>query len=319
MERLPSLNSIRIFETVARLLSYTAAAKELHVTTSALSHRIKALESELGVVLLKRTPQSVVLTPIGKQYYEQIAAGLIQLTSATNALHRSKGARLLRISSPPMLAARWLLPRLGQFMSAFPDIHVELSATMKSADFTHGQFDVGFRYLRTIPSGLHAASLGKNQIFPVCSPGLMTGPHALLTPADLKHHTLIDAVDIPSIEDRFALWNGWLKAANHNQTKVRKETFISPRWLMLDAVEQGLGVGLARTLPVADALIQKQLVCPFGPALPISNNFHLVCPESSARNPEIVIFRDWVVAEALKSMASVKRFVVTPKKMASAG
>lgn len=68
-------------------------------------------------------------------------------------------------------------------MSAFPDIHVELSATTNIADFLQGHFDIGFRYLRAIPSGLHAATIGTNHIFPICSPALMTGPRALRTPA----------------------------------------------------------------------------------------------------------------------------------------
>lgn len=313
MERLPSLNSIRIFETVARLLSYTAAAKELHVTTSALSHRIKALEQELGVTLIKRTPQRVILTAIGRQYYDQIAEGLTQLTSATNALHRAKGARILRIAAAPSLAARWLMGRLERFKSAHPDIHVELSSSRRPLDFTHSQFDIGIGYLRTIPSGLNAIPIGKNYIFPVCSPRLLEEPHALRTPADLKHHTLIDAIDFPDIDETFSLWSGWLKAAHHPRLTARKQTYMSPRWLMLQAVEQGLGVGLARTLPVSDDLMQKRLICPFGPAFPATVNTQVACAESTARNPEIVLFRDWVVGEAKESLAAVKRLIDLPK------
>lgn len=306
MDRLPSLNSIRIFETVARLLSYTAAAKELHVTTSAISHRIKDLENTLGAILIDRTAQRIYLTPIGKQYYEQIAQGLMQLTSATNALHRAKGARILRISSAPTLTSRWLLPRLERFMSEFPDIHVELSAILNTEDFTKGNFDIAIRYLRSIPSGLHAVPLGPNHVFPICSPRLLKGKHALRTPLDLKHHTLIDARELPGIEERFVVWNGWLKAARYSQVEGKNELVLFPRWLMMQAVDQGLGIGLARTLPASDDLISKRLICPFGPALPLSVTFYTVCPESTAHNPEIVIFRDWVLAEAQKSIATIK-------------
>lgn len=306
MDRLPSLNSIRIFETVARLLSYTAAAHELHVTTSAISHRIKALEHELGVALFNKNQQRIVLTPIGKQYFDQISQGLMQLSSATHALHRAKGARILRISASVTLTSEWLLPRIQGFMAANPDIYVELAANVDPVDFALGRFDVGINYLYNIPAGLQATPLGTNHIIPVCSPQLLAEPHPLRAPADLKHHTLIDARNVPNIEEPHALWHGWLKAARFPSLKGRKETYFSPNCVMLSAVERGMGVGLARTLAVSDALYEKRLVCPFGPAFALAANWYFYCLESTARNPEIAVLRDWLVAEAIKSTKSVK-------------
>ncbi len=311
--RLPSLNSLRIFEAVARLLSYTAAAEELQVTTSAISHRIKALEQQLGTTLIDRRSQRIALTPIGKQYAAHIAESLAIVASATHTLLRAKGAHTLKISSSPMLASRWLLPRLNHFMSEFPDIHVELSAVNNAEHFTKVAFDVGLRYLRTIPTGLHSAPLGRNHIFPICNPSLTKGPHALRIPADLKNHTLIEARGM-LIESRGVIddeeiqgtWRGWLQAAGHPKLKAKSELFLSPRWLMVHQAIQGGGVGLGRGLPISDDLAHKRLIIPFGPAIPLTTNFHMVCKEDSANNPEISLFRDWVVAEAEKSMKTIK-------------
>ena len=303
--RLPSLNAIRAFEAVGRLLSFRRAANELHVTTSAVSHQIKALENYFGMPLVRMVNRQIALTAAGEKYFRQISQGLTQLSLASSSLLRAKGARILRVTMAPTLATWWLIPKLESFLGAFPDISLEVSATTVKRDFALGQFDVAIRYSRRIQNGLHATAIGKNEVFPVCSPLLMEGSFPLRTAADLRHHTLISTRDELFVEEPIANWNGWLTAAHHPAIPGARQIYLSPRGLMLQAVAQGLGVGLARTLLAAEAMAAGQLVCPFGPALPLSANYHVVCPESSAKNPDIVAFRDWVLAEAKASAALI--------------
>jgi LysR family glycine cleavage system transcriptional activator len=304
--RMPSLNAIRAFEAVARLMSYRRAASELNVTTSAISHQIKALEDHFDVPLLTRFDGRISLTAAGEKYFRQVSQGLTQLSLATSNLLRARDARVLRVSMAPTLASWWLVPRLDRFLEAFPDISLEVSATSSKIDFALGQFDVAVRYSQGVPHGLHAAAIGKNAVFPVCSPVLMAGRSVLRAPGDLQRHALISTGNEHLVEEPVSNWNHWLTAANHPAVTGKRQIQLSPQGLMLQAVAQGLGVGLARTLVAADALAAGQLVCPFGPAIPLSANYYVVCPHSSARDPDISAFRDWVLAEAKASAALVK-------------
>jgi len=303
---MPSLNAIRAFEAVGRLLSLRGAAHELHVTPSAISHQIRALENYFGMPLLHMVDRRIRLTPAGDRYFKQISPGFAQVSAATLGLIQGKGERVLRISMPPALAAWWLIPRLEKFVASFPQISLQISASPARIDFALGQHDVAIRYTRAVESGLYAARLSGNHVFPVCSPQLVKGPAPLQNIADLRHHTLIDGGDEPSNDEPVGDWEGWLRAAEgHGIAGVRRIN-LTPRYLMLQAAVQGAGVGLARTLIASEAIAANKLVCPFGPAFPLSANYYFVCPLSNARNPDISIFRDWLLAEAQASAALIK-------------
>lgn len=304
--RMPSLSALRAFEAVGRLLSYQRAASELHVTPSAVSHQIKALESCLGVALLCMVNRRLSLTAAGDKYFPHVSQSLRQLSVATTALRQSKGARVLRVTVAPTIATWWLIPKLDRFLAAFPDVSLDVLATTVGTDFALGQFDVAIRYSRRIQNGLHATALGKNECFPVCSPLLMSESFPLRKVADLQHHALINTRDERLVEEPIGNWDGWLKTTNHATISGARQIYLSPRNLTLQAVAQGLGVGLARTLLAAEAMASGQLICPFGPALPLSANYYIVCPESSAQDPDIVAFRDWLLAEAAASAALIK-------------
>lgn len=304
--RLPSLNAVRAFEAVGRLLSFSAAASELNVTTSAVSHQIRALEDYLGLPLLRRINHQLALSPAGEKYFRQVSQALTQLSVATSGLLQSKGGRVLRVSVAPTIATWWLIPRLDRFAAAFPDISLEVSASMRRIDFALGEFDVAIRYGRRIESGLHAVQFGRNDVFPVCSPRLTKGEFPLRTAADLRHHTLIDTRDAGSAEEAVSEWAGWLSATGHPSVIGRRQLHLSPRGLMLQAVTQGLGVGLARTLMATCAMATRKLVCPFGPAIPLAAKYYVVCPEANANDPDVAAFCEWVLAEAKTSEALVK-------------
>jgi LysR family glycine cleavage system transcriptional activator len=303
--RMPSLNAIRAFEAVARYRNYGRAARELHVTTSAVSHQIKAIEDHFGVPLLRMIDRQVTLTVAGDWYYRQISQGLTQLAVATRRLLEGKGERILRVTMAPTLATWWLIPRLQAFFSACPELSLEIAATTVPADFALGQYDVAIRYAQRVQSGLHATAIGQNRVFPVCSPRLRDQAPPLRAIEDLRSHTLISTRDELLIEEPLGNWDGWLRAANHPHLSGVRQIRLSPRGLMLQAAAQGVGVGLARTLLATDALRTGQLVCPFGPSFPLSANYYVVCPESSAKDRDIGAFRDWMIAEARASAKAI--------------
>ena len=132
--RPPSLDALRVFEAAARHASFTRAAEELHVTQAAVSHRIRALETELGVTLFRRLTRRLELTADGDWLAQGVREGLERIVRAVSDLDRRSDAGPLTVSMLPSFASRWLIPRLPRFHRAHPEIEVRVLADGDSVD-----------------------------------------------------------------------------------------------------------------------------------------------------------------------------------------
>ncbi|MBN8986527.1 MAG: LysR family transcriptional regulator, partial [Rhizobiales bacterium] len=184
--RLPSLNGLRAFEAAARHLSFTAAATELNVTQTAVSHQIRRLEQELGIKLFVRQNRTIALTAEAQEYLPRIRAAFNDLRLATARLRQKDNDRVLTVSTLASLAAKWLLPRLVAFQETHPDIDVRITTSIELVDFNTGDVDAAIRYGRGNWPGLRADWLMADQMFPVCSPALLRGERPLRRPEDLR-------------------------------------------------------------------------------------------------------------------------------------
>src|SRR6202161_470247 len=189
--RLPSVNGLAAFEAAARHLSFTIAASELNVTQTAISHQIRRLEEELGIRLFVRKNRALALTPEARDYLPGIRAAFDDLRLATERLLRKENDRVLTVSTLASLAAKWLLPRLTAFQEAHPGIDVRITTSTALVDFRGGAVDAAIRYGRGHWAGLRADWLTADELFPVCSPALLTGDKPLRSPGDLAHKTLL--------------------------------------------------------------------------------------------------------------------------------
>src|ERR1700733_4752620 len=187
--RLPSLNGLRAFEAAPRHLSFTAAAPELNVTQTAISHQIRRLEAELGIRLFVRQNRSLTLTTEAREYLPGIRAAFNDLRLATDRLLRKDGDCVLTVSTLASFAAKWLLPRLSSFQQAHPEIDVRITSSSSLVDFHRDHIPAALRYGRGHWSGLRADWLTADELFPVCSPELLKGDKPLQSPQDLAHHT----------------------------------------------------------------------------------------------------------------------------------
>ena len=318
MERLP-LAAVRTFSVVARWLSISRAAEELSVTPSAVSHQIKALERFLGTALFTRDRNALKLTAAGKLYMAQVSEGLLVLTRATRTIKSTKGKQLLRVAAPPSLAALWLIERIGGFMKMHPDIAISVTASSGAPALLDTAFDVAIWYGNgngDIP-GLSVQSLGPNWVFPVCKPAFVKGEHPLRTAADLARCTLLDSADESYYQHSSARqpgWHGWLQAAGVPDIVPKRYLSFTPRILMHHGVRAGLGIGLSRTLLAADALASKELVVPFGPAVPQPITYSLVFPTYLGKRKDVAAFCAWAIAEAEESSRKLERVL---KRVAS--
>jgi LysR family glycine cleavage system transcriptional activator len=297
-DRLPSLNALRAFEATARHLSFKEAGRELHVTPGAVSQQVKALEGELGVPLFRRLTRAIVLTEHGQALRPKVVQAFQLLAAAVEGVRPAARSGPLNISTFPSIAAKWLVPRLGRFAALHPEIDVRLSASPGLVDLRRDNVDLAVRQGRGKWPGLAAELLFHSQLFPVCSPALLRGPHPLRTPADLRHHTLLHS----SRGD--AEWRLWLDA--HGVTGV--DSSRGPRFsddaLALEAAVDGQGVAISRDILEAADLSSGRLVRPFAQSTPDWFGCYVVYPEERAADPRIVAFRDWIVAEAHREPVS---------------
>ncbi len=286
---LPPLNALRAFEAAARHRSFTRAAEELNVTQTAVSHQIRTLEERLGLKLFVRRGRTLGLTDAASGYLPSVRSAFDQLHDATERLIGPDDEATLTVSTLTTFAAKWLVPRLGGFQDLHPDISVRITTSSASVDFERDDVDVAIRYGRGDWPGLRADRLIREDIFPVCSPKLLDGPHPLRQPDDLAHHTLLHVVGFR--ED----WQVWLTAANVDGV----DPAIGPRFDVafnaLQAAIEGVGVALGRTALVERDLAAGRLVAPFDISLPIEAAYYVVAPEQTADRPQIMAFREWLI------------------------
>ncbi len=295
--RLPPLNALRAFEAAARHLSFTRAAEELHVTQAAISHQVKALEEHLGRKLFRRLNRALLLSDDGQAYLPSVSRAFALLNDATRNLLERDAPGPLTVSALPSFAARWLVPRLGRFRQIHPDIDLRIDPSAALTDFASGDVDVGVRYGRGKYPGLRADWLMTEDIFPVCSPALLSGEHPLRAPGDLEHQVLLH-------DDGHGDWRTWLLAAGIDRVDPTRGPIFTDSSMLIQAAMAGQGVALARGVLAADELAAGRLVRPFTLSLPTEYAYYLVCPQSTAEQPKIAAFRDWLLDEARREASA---------------
>jgi LysR family transcriptional regulator, glycine cleavage system transcriptional activator len=290
--RLPSLNGLRAFEAAARHLSFTNAAAELNVTQTAISHQIRRLEQELGISLFVRQNRALALTPAARDYLPGVRAAFNDLRLATDRLQRRDNDHVLTVSTLASLAAKWLLPRLSAFQEAHPGIDVRITTSTALVDFKGGDVDAAIRYGRGHWPGLRSDWLTADQLFPVCSPALLSGDKPLLRAQDLAHHVLLHTSG--TYDDD---WRLWLTAAGLPADISKQPGLIFDLILMtVQAAIDGYGVAVGRTTYVEGDIAKGRLVVPFKITLPADAGFYLVSPQASAEKPKLAAFRQWLLA-----------------------
>lgn len=285
--RLPSLNALRAFEAAARNQSFTLAAAELNVTHAAISKQIRELETALAVALFERTGRGVVLTEDGVRLGPELTRIFDQLHEATSGYAAGRRRNELVISSEVPLAALWLIPRLGRFTSAHPEIDLVLDPTNRLADFSRNEADVGIRCGWGPWPGVTAHLLAETRVFPVASPAFLAA-HKVTAPADLAQLPLIR-------DDPKDVWEDWFRAAGLERA-IRVAGPVLKGHLAVAAAEAGQGMVLVDQIAAADALIAGRLVKPFDIDVPCRSYF-LVHAEGARETKARSQFRTWIESE----------------------
>ena len=291
---LPSLNALAAFEAAARHSSFTRAGRELGVTQAAVSHQIRALEESLGAALFQRTPRGIRLTPDGERWAAELAVIFGRLREANARLRQPRdGARAaVSVSVIPSFGTRWLVPRLGRFLTRHPELDVRISATERLVDFAAEPVDIGIRYGQGGYTGLVSSKLADNALVVVAAAALASR-RASWRLADLTRETLL-------YDDYPDAWGCWFRARSRALPAQLRQTMLSDSSMLVEAVLRGQGVGLARWSLAADELANGALALLFPRVAPLPTGlaYYLVSPRESLRRGPVSAFRDWVLAEA---------------------
>lgn len=286
MPRLPPLHDLIAFEAAARLASFLKASEELHLTQSAVSHRIKSLEEFLGVPLFIRINRNIALTSHGERYLLEVRDALARLEAATNRL--TGGARQsLRISVAPAVGAKWLVGKLASFTRAHPEVDLEVASAYDIEVIRRGEADLGIRFGSEDWGGLKALKLADETVFPVASPAYIESIGGLNEPADLRRATLL--------RHPLLFWKPWFEAAGLNWPEPISGPVYDDAMIMYEAAAAGHGVALTPKL-----LFDGQnpaLVQPFKLEVWDRAYYIVLAPDAGDR-PHIKLFTDWLLAAA---------------------
>jgi LysR family glycine cleavage system transcriptional activator len=302
--RLPPLNALRAFEAAARHLNFSRAADELSVTPGAVSQQIQNLEEYVGAALFKRTPKGLLLTDAAQTALPAVREAFDRLAEAASMLTAAVDGRRLTLTAAPSFAAKWLVPRLGRFEQAHPQVDVWLSAGIDLVDLSAGEVDLAIRYGGGRYPGLEVRRLMSETVIPVISPEL-AATNPLNDPSDLLNHTLLHDGS-PDPDDSCPDWTMWLAARGVKGVDGNRGPRFNQSSLVIEAAMNGRGVALAkRTLAQAD-LDAGRLIAPLQIATAVDFAYYLVHPKAKGRLPQVKAFLNWISAEAEAHEAALR-------------
>lgn len=282
---LPPLAALRAFEAVARHLSFRAAADELSVTQSAVSHQVAELERRLGVALFHRHSRRVELTEAGAMYQPYVREAFDRIAQGTSLVTLGAPARELDVQVYVTVAVRWLIPRLHSFTALHPDVKVRLNTSHIDWDFAADESDVAIVCTdRPLRPGLHATHLFDADLVAVCSPS--TAATDPLRQPLLQLFTAPDECDV------------WLAAAGLATDTQRGTIRVDSYLLAIEAALDGQGLAVVPWFLVGADVRNGRLVMPVDVRVPQPRRWYLVCRADRAEQRSVGLFREWLRAQA---------------------
>lgn len=287
--RLPPLHTLEAFEAAARRLSFKLAAQELHLTPSAISHQIKALEAFLGFTLFRRGNRSLELTDGGRAYLAVVHDTLAKLRSGSARVVQRYARANLKISAGPFIASEIIVPALPAFQEAHPDIDVRIDTDLRPIDLLHEDMDVALRFGSGDWKGLAAEQLLQVSAVPVCAPALAPALRRN-GPSRLDAVTLIHSSPMPDG------WTQWASAAGVVLGTPKRDVWLDSYLAILRAAEQGLGLALGLLPLVQPSITRRRLVTPWPRLrLDIPQGYYLLYRPQDRERPEVLAFRSWLL------------------------
>ncbi|SFG48615.1 LysR substrate-binding domain-containing protein [Neptunomonas qingdaonensis] len=289
---MPPLRALVAFEASVRHASFKQAADELHITPGAVSQQVQKLEQWLGYPLFLRQVRQLQVTDRGMKYFSRIAPALEQISAASEA-SRKRSSDSVCLSLSQTLAAKWLGPRLGDFVSRYPAIEVHINASNTRVDFQREAVDLAIRHFDGKDPALDAHLIFDDEVRLLCSPSYRDS-FELECADQLSGVTLIVASPYP-------YWDDWLTRFTTIDAPARKQIttmHFDQTLLAIDAAKRGQGVVLSNGLLVQEELVRGELVEPFSYRLPLDKSYYLVYPRHPPLSDTACILKNWLLEQS---------------------
>lgn len=280
--RLPSIHALAAFESAARLGGFAQAAAELCVTPSAVSHRIRLLESQLGESLFDRSPTGVRLSDAGQRYLGHVREAFDKLSQL--ARDDDPPPQRLRVGAPPTFARNLLIPRLPDFYRQWPDIEIEVAveAPMQEKPERH---EIDIRFGRGRFDDRPSTRLFDDVEIVLAAPDYAKA-RALQHPADLHHASLL--------RTPLVAWRPWLAAAGLDWPEPARGQSFTDLGILLEAAASGLGVAVCSRRIAERWIASGSLVPLFDLAVPASSAYYTLVQPDQMQRPEVAAFVEWL-------------------------
>lgn len=275
---LPPLNQLRVFEAAARRLSFTQAGQELHLTQSAVSQQIKALETHLGRPLFVRRQRAIDLTEAGRAYLPIVQRTLDELAVGTQTVFGRHDELHLTVQVNLSFAIFCLAPRLADFTERHPDVTVDLVTVIHEPERTADAADVEIRFAEALTG---AELLCPITYVPVCHPDRADS-------ADWRVDPLIECGGMRGG------WRSWLHEQGESLPDGQRIHSANAFAVGLHAAERGEALAMSFDAFAADAIADGRLVRPFDHASSTPESYWLLAPKPGQRSDAAEAFRDWL-------------------------
>ena len=292
------LRALQAFNAVARAGSVAAAAEELAVTPSAISHLVRQLERRLGAALFTRKGRGLALTPDGERLASAVGPALATIGDALSGFMR-RGAEL-RISTLSSFAVHWLIPRLSRFQAQHPDIELLLSTSTRIVDLTSEAFDCAIRLGKGGWPGVAAEALYREELVVACNPQWLAA-RRIRSPRDLVRVKLLHA------KARRQDWVQWFRAAGIADFKAGGGPVFETRALAIQAAIAQMGIVVVDPRFIEAELAAGQLVIPFPPRVTLDTAYWLAWRPGREATRPVAAFRRWLAAEVALAPKRAKR------------
>lgn len=272
------------------------------MTPAAVSQLVKSLEESYGIALFHRVksgPSRLELTQPALTALTQIQAAFDLMSAAVDGLRMGAAPASVAVTVPPAFADKWLLGRVEQFQTQFPQFELILQTDGRLVDLAAEHIDLGIRFGHGHWHGLSATHLMADTFFPVCSPALMEGEYPPVSPGMLRHHVLIHDLsmrDTPA----FPTWESWLEHAGEAPETGISSLRINDSAAGLRAAMAGSGIALGRSSLVMEDLKAGRLIRPFGEAQQSPLAYYIVRPKGMPATAAAQAFIDWLELTAKK-------------------
>jgi len=290
--RLPPLDPLIAFEAAARLLSFTRAGAELHLSQAAISQQIRSLEQSLQVKLFTRSHRAVQLTNEGREYQHTVVAILKQLAGATMDIQNIEIAQQLVIGCDQSFATQWLSPRISQLRLLMPEVTLRIIASDDYSESLGSEVQVAVLHGDGLWPGFHALRLFDEEVFPVCSPGF---DH------DFAHQDWVtwllqaQLIDLADSHWNWMNWRLWLGGNDIDQPLANRNLQFNSYPLVIDAACAGQGVALGWRYLVDDLIAQGRLLRPVEQSLKTDFGYYFICRENLQDDINVISLRNWLM------------------------